>query len=100
MLLVISGTPGTGKTIIGKKVAKLLGAKLITTGLLVKKYKISAFQMKREEFIGYCNKLLEETSAEEIMNQQFGLYEKMQSSGIPAEDARFILPLYIIQIIF
>ncbi|MBS3075624.1 FAD-dependent thymidylate synthase [Candidatus Pacearchaeota archaeon] len=39
-------------------------------------------------------KILEETSAEEIMNQQFGLYEKMQSSGIPAEDARFILPLY------
>lgn len=27
-----------------------------------KKYKISAFQMSREEFVGYCKKLLEETS--------------------------------------
>ncbi|HLD39186.1 MAG TPA: adenylate kinase family protein [archaeon] len=49
MLLVISGTPGTGKTIIGKKVAKLLGAKLITTGLLVKKYKISATLDKKRK---------------------------------------------------
>ena len=31
-----------------------------------KKYKISAFNMPREEFIGYCKKLLEETSVESI----------------------------------
>ena len=40
MLLVISGTPGTGKTIIAKRVAGMLRAKLLTTNLLVKKYKI------------------------------------------------------------
>ena len=31
--------------------------------------------------------------ANELMKKQFELYEKMQDSGIPSEDARFILPL-------
>ncbi|MEI6731495.1 MAG: valine--tRNA ligase [archaeon] len=31
-----------------------------------KKYNISAFKMSREEFLGYCEKLLKETSAESI----------------------------------
>ncbi|MBU0760755.1 MAG: FAD-dependent thymidylate synthase [Nanoarchaeota archaeon] len=32
--------------------------------------------------------------ARKIMEAQFGLYEIMQSAGVPGEDARFILPLY------
>ena len=51
-----------------------------------KKYKISAFQMKREEFIGYCNKLLEETSAESIdsfarLGISFSSYKEGKSIG-------------------
>ena len=34
------------------------------------------------------------SEAEKMMEEQFDLYEKMQSSRIPSEDARFILPLY------
>lgn len=40
MLITISGTPGTGKTAIAKILAKRTSAKLITTGYLVKKYRI------------------------------------------------------------
>lgn len=29
-----------------------------------------------------------------LMTAQFGLYDRMQAAGVPAEDARFILPLY------
>ncbi|MFA5723585.1 MAG: FAD-dependent thymidylate synthase [Candidatus Pacearchaeota archaeon] len=39
-------------------------------------------------------KSLEGTCAEELMHEQFELYDKMQSSHIPSEDARYILPLY------
>jgi len=39
-------------------------------------------------------KSLEGTLGEKLMQEQFELYDKMQSSGIPSEDARFILPLY------
>jgi len=37
---------------------------------------------------------LEGTCAKDLMNEQFELYDKMQSAGIPSEDARYILPLY------
>lgn len=58
MFLVISGTPGTGKTIIAKSVAKALGAKLITTDYLVKKYKIpSTLDKKRRTKIIDTRKL-------------------------------------------
>ena len=40
MLITISGTPGTGKTAVSKVLGKKLGAKLITTDYLAKKYKI------------------------------------------------------------
>ena len=40
MFVVISGTPGTGKTVIAKLLAKKLKARLIDTNYLVKKYKI------------------------------------------------------------
>lgn len=49
MFLVISGTPGTGKTVVGKKLAKMLDARLITTGYLVKKYKIPAALDKKRK---------------------------------------------------
>jgi thymidylate synthase ThyX len=32
--------------------------------------------------------------AKRLMRKQFELYDKMQKAGVPAEDARFILPLY------
>ncbi|MFA4819628.1 MAG: adenylate kinase family protein [Candidatus Aenigmatarchaeota archaeon] len=58
MFLVISGTPGTGKTVIGKRVAKSLGAKLITTDYLMKKYKIpTALDKKRRTKIIDTRKL-------------------------------------------
>ncbi len=41
MFIVISGTPGTGKTVIAKLLAKQLKARLIDTKYLVRKYKIS-----------------------------------------------------------
>jgi valyl-tRNA synthetase len=31
-----------------------------------KKYKVSAFSMSREEFLSYCNRLLEETTGESV----------------------------------
>lgn len=49
MLLVISGTPGTGKTAIGKLITKTMGARLITTDYLVKKYKISTTLDKKRK---------------------------------------------------
>ena len=42
----------------------------------------------------YLPKNLEGTCAEDLMHEQFELYNRMQSSQIPSEDARFILPLY------
>lgn len=39
-------------------------------------------------------KSLEGTFFEELMIKQFELYDKMQSSRVPAEDAKYILPLY------
>ena len=36
---------------------------------------------------------LEESLAQVLMRMQFDLYEKMQKDNVPAEDARFILPL-------
>ncbi len=40
MFITISGTPGTGKTVVAKFLSKLLKARLIDTQYLVKKYKI------------------------------------------------------------
>lgn len=39
-------------------------------------------------------KNLEGTVWKDLMKQQFKLYDEMQGSGFPAEDARYILPLY------
>ncbi len=51
-----------------------------------KKYKISAFQMSRKEFVGYCEKLLEETSAESIdsfakLGISFSSYKESEDIG-------------------
>jgi len=51
-----------------------------------KKYKISAFNMTREEFLGYCNRLLEETSSESIdsfvkLGISFSSYKKDGTIG-------------------
>lgn len=48
MIVSISGTPGTGKTIVAKKLAKSLNANLINIGELVKKKKVTyKFDKKR-----------------------------------------------------
>lgn len=51
-----------------------------------KKYKISAFQMSRNEFIQYCEKLLEETSVESIdsfakLGISFSSYKESEDIG-------------------
>ena len=65
MLIVISGTPGTGKTSVAKLLSRKMHAKLITTGYLVKKYKIrSSLDRKRKTKIIDTKKLSDATKNE------------------------------------
>jgi len=58
MLITISGTPGTGKTNAAKIAAEKLGARLITTNYLVRKYKLeSQLDRKRRTMIIDTKKL-------------------------------------------
>ncbi len=43
----------------------------------------------------YLPESLRGSEAEDIMNEQFRLYEEMVQAGVPKEDARYILPLYV-----
>ncbi len=65
MFIVISGTPGTGKTVIARLLAKQLKARLIDTKYLVRKYKIpSKLDAKRKTKIIDQNKLAKAAAKE------------------------------------
>ncbi|MEM0475785.1 MAG: AAA family ATPase [Candidatus Norongarragalinales archaeon] len=46
--MVLTGTPGTGKTTLGRAIAKLTGAKLVDANALVKKKRLWFNRTKRE----------------------------------------------------
>jgi len=61
MILGISGTPGTGKTVVGKIVAERLGVPYIDLSSLVKRKKLhSGMDKKRGSFVVSRQKLLKE----------------------------------------
>lgn len=65
MIIVISGTPGTGKTTVAKLVAKKLNATLIDTDFLLEQYKIkTGFDAKRNTKIIDTEKLSQAAAVE------------------------------------
>lgn len=58
MIIIVSGTPGTGKTTIAKKIAKERKARYIDVNLLVTKHKLSeGYDKKRKTRIVDVKKL-------------------------------------------
>jgi len=72
MIIALSGTPGTGKTVISKVLAKKLNANLISIGELVKKkkipYKIDAKRRTKIIDVGNLQKAVNENLTKEGIN--------------------------------
>ncbi len=85
MLIIISGTPGTGKTAVAKLLARELNACLITTSYLVKKYKIkTALDKKRRTKIIDMKKLAAAVK-KEAKNEKLIVFEGHLSHFVPAD---------------
>jgi adenylate kinase len=58
MAIIVSGTPGTGKTTAAKKLARILGYNYLDTAKLIKKYKAyDSYDYKRKCFVVDTRKL-------------------------------------------
>src|SRR3990172_2364445 len=94
MLIAITGTPGTGKTSVAKILCKKTGTRLITTGYLVKKYKIKTrHDKKRKTKIIDEKKLASAAGREEKISKEANrmmIFEGHLSHFAPA-DVKIIL---------
>jgi adenylate kinase len=90
MLIVISGTPGTGKTTIAKLVAKKLGATLIDTDYLLKEYKIGTGMDEKRHSKIIDTKKLAEAAVKEAQKHPVTVFEG-HLSHFAAADLTIIL---------
>jgi adenylate kinase len=73
-IIIISGTPGTGKTSISKLISKKLDAKLISLNkLIISKNFVERYDEERETYVAdfiklnkYLKKLIKNTKKEDI----------------------------------
>lgn len=85
MLITISGTPGTGKTAIGKILARELNARLINTSYLVKKYKIKMTVDKKRNTKIIDVKMLAAAMRKESYNEKLTVFEGHLSHFVNAD---------------
>src|SRR3989338_2547244 len=90
MLIAISGTPGTGKTKVAAILSKKLGAKVIGTNYLVRKY-----NMKTSIDVERRTKIVDTKRLSDAARKESSLHDKMIFEGhlshFVAADATIIL---------
>ncbi len=85
MLIAISGTPGTGKTKVAKILGKKLGAKVIDTKYLVRKYRMkTSTDMERQTKIVDTKKLSAAARKESSPHEKL-IFEGHLSHFVPSD---------------
>jgi adenylate kinase len=85
MLIVVSGTPGTGKSTVAKLVAKKLNARLIDTDLLLKEHKIGTVMDEKRRSRIVDTKKLSEAALSEAKKHPVTVFEGHLSHFVPAD---------------